>query len=63
MDWQQALYLLGAGLMAWLAVRLIKSNPQSFSRVNISKSVTTCGILALILFAVIALCVWGLRSS
>jgi hypothetical protein len=61
MDWQIGLYIVGAAVMAWLAVRMVKGNPAAFSRSNISKSITTCGILALLLIGVVALCVWSLR--
>ncbi|MCH9644060.1 MAG: hypothetical protein K0U29_00020 [Gammaproteobacteria bacterium] len=63
MNWQVLLYIVGAGLLAWLAYRSVKSNPEAFSKSNISKSITTCGILALLLIGLIALCVWGLRSG
>ena len=63
MNWQTGLYILGAGVMAWFAYRMVKGNPEAFSKSNISKSITTCGVLALLLIGIIALCVWGLRSG
>ena len=62
MNWSVLLYVIGAGVLAWLAFRTVKGNPEAFSKANISKSITTCGILALLLFGLIALCVWGLRQ-
>lgn len=62
MDWQVLLYLLGAGLMVWLIVRMVRNNPGSFSRAALSKSVFTLGILALILIGVIFLAVLILKS-
>ncbi|PHQ78568.1 MAG: hypothetical protein COB66_08625 [Coxiella sp. (in: Bacteria)] len=51
------LFILGGGLMAWLGFRMIKGNPAVFSKSSLSKSVYTLGILALILIAVVMICV------
>lgn len=63
MDWTALLYVLGAGLLGWLGYRTIRGNPQAFSKANISKSITTTGILALILIGIVAICVMILRHT
>lgn len=62
MDWQILLYLLGAGLMAWLMVRMVRHNPGSFTRDALSKSIFTLGILALVLMGVVLLCIMFLKN-
>lgn len=59
----QILLLIGAGFLVWYMVRTIRSNPEIFSKAMFSKSAYTMGILALILIAFIALCIFILRSS
>ncbi len=61
MDWKSLLYLVAAGLMAWLAMRTIRANPQAFTSENFFKSGYTLGVLALILIGVISLTVYFLR--
>lgn len=56
------LYLIGAGFMVWLIVRMVRNNPGSFTREALSKSVFTLGILALMLIGVIFLCIKFLKS-
>ena len=63
MEWMKLLALIGAGFLIWFMFRAIKSNPQLYSRENISKSFSTMGILGLILIAFIAFCIFLLRSS
>lgn len=62
-SWTIILFLIGAAVMLWFMVRTIRSNPQAFSKENLGKSVYTIGILALIIIAVIFLCVMLLRAS
>jgi len=62
MDWQALLFLLGAGIMVWLIVRMVRKNPGSFTKAALSKSMFTFGILALILIGVVFLCVVMLRA-
>lgn len=57
----QILVILGIAALIWLLYRGIKSNPQAFSRENLSKSFTTLGVLGLALIAVIAFAVMMLR--
>lgn len=61
--WGLALLVISAALMVWLIVRTIKGNPQAFSKENLSRSVYTMGILALILILIIFFCVMLLRNS
>lgn len=61
MNWSALLFVLLAALAAWFAYRTIKGNPQMFSRANISKSITTLGVLALLLIVVIGFCVLMLK--
>ncbi len=61
--WTIILLLIAAALMLWMLMRMIRGNPQAFSKENLGKSVYTIGILALIIIAVIFFCVMLLRSS
>lgn len=63
MEWGKLFYVLGAILAAGLMWWTIRSNPQMFTRKNLSRSFFTLGILALILIVFIALLVWFLRNS
>lgn len=62
MDWMNILFIVGAALMAWLAIRMIRGNPGAFSKENLSKSFYTIGWLALMIIAVIVLCIYMLKS-
>ena len=60
--WTQIALLIAGALIAWMLYRQIKGNPQSFSRENLTKSVYTLGILALLLIGFIAFLVMMLKS-
>lgn len=62
MDWMKLLYVIGAIVLAGLAFMTIRSQPQMFSRQNLSRSFFTMGVLALLLIGFIALVVIWLRS-
>lgn len=51
--WIIVLFFIGAALMMWSVYRGIKHNPQAFSKVNLSKSFYTMGLLAVGLIAFI----------
>ncbi|NKB46883.1 MAG: hypothetical protein GKR77_03770 [Legionellales bacterium] len=55
--------ILIAGLMVWLLFRYAKSNPQAFSKENLSKSFFTMGVLAILLIAFIGLCILLLNTN
>ncbi len=55
------LIVLGILLLLWILYRNIKGNPDAFSAMNINKSFTTLGILALLLIAMVALAVLLLK--
>lgn len=58
--------LLGVGLVAfivWFMYRRIKSRPDVFSRENMNKSLSTMGILALLLIAFIAFLALILKTT
>lgn len=59
--WVKLLTALFAIFLLYGLVRIIKANPGSFSRDNLSKSFFTMGILAIILFGIIGTCIWFLR--
>ncbi len=63
MNWTSILFIIGGALLVWMGYRMIKGNPDAFSRENLSKSFTTVGVLALILIGVVALAVLVLKSS
>jgi type IV secretory pathway TrbL component len=55
------LYVAGAALAVWFAYRTIRSNPDMFSKENLSNSFFTMGILALLLIGFVALLVFLLK--
>jgi len=57
------LTLCGFGFLIWMMYRVIKGNPEAFSRENLSRSFTTLGFLALILIAVVGFVIFILRHS
>ena len=59
--WQQLLLILGAAALIWWMFIIVKHNPSSFTMSNLNKTLTTMGILALILIGFIAFLVWMLR--
>ena len=61
--WMQLLAIVGAGLLVWLAFRLLKGNPTMFSKENVENSFVTIGILTLLLIAVIAVCIFILKHT
>ena len=56
MNWTMFFYLLGAAVLAWYGISWVRRNPGSLSRTNIGKSIYVLGILALILIAVVVVC-------
>ncbi|HLD16496.1 MAG TPA: hypothetical protein VJB02_02125 [Coxiellaceae bacterium] len=63
MNWPVFFYVIGGGLMLWVAVRLIKNNPGAFSKERLSQSSTTLALLTLLLIGIIAVAVLVLRQS
>jgi len=61
--WAFIALLAGAGLMIWFMIRTVRTNPQAFSKENLSKSFFTIGILTLIIIGVIFICIMLLRMS
>ena len=59
----QLLAVVGAGLIAWLAYRSIKVQPEQYSREKITKSFLSMGILGLILIAFVTLLILFVRST
>jgi hypothetical protein len=55
------LALLGSGLIIFYLYKVIKGQPEQFSKENLNKSFLTMGILACILIAFVALLVATLR--
>lgn len=53
--------LLCAGFVVWLLYRAIRNTPEAFSKENMGKSLSTLGILALILIGFIGLFVLLLK--
>lgn len=51
------LFLISAGLLVWLGLRMIRGNPAAFSKEAMGRSFYVLGILGLILVAVIAVCI------
>ena len=59
----QVLALIGAALITWVIYRSIKGRPELFSRINLSKSFYSLGILAMVLIAFVALLVLMVRQG
>ncbi|OGT43498.1 MAG: hypothetical protein A3F13_00145 [Gammaproteobacteria bacterium RIFCSPHIGHO2_12_FULL_40_19] len=59
--WMELLYIAGAALAAWFAYRIIRNNPEMFSKENLGKSFFTMGVLALMLIGFVALLVFLLK--
>lgn len=57
------LLILSIGFMGWLIYRSIKSQPQAFSKENLSKSFYLLGWLALGLIGFIVLLVFLLKKG
>ena len=57
------LAIVGCTFLLWMMVRTIRSNPGAFSKANINQSLSTLGILALILIVVIGFAVILLRAQ
>ena len=62
MEWGKLLYVIGAVLMAWFVYRVIRRSPAAFSGSNIGKSLSTLGVLALILIVFIGILVVLLKG-
>ena len=62
MNWTDLLFVLLALLFIWIGFRMVRSNPQLFSKDNLSRSITTLGVLALLLIVIVAFCVIMLRN-
>lgn len=57
----QILGIVAAGLLMWLLYYQVKTMPALFSKANLSKSLTTLGVLGLLLIGVVVLLVWIAR--
>ncbi len=57
------LTVCGFGFLIWMMYRTIKGNPEAFSKVNLSRSFTTLGLLALILIGVVGIAIFMLRQG
>ena len=62
MNWTSILFVIGAALFLWLAVRMIRNNPNLFTKEKLGKSLSTVGFLTLMVIAVIVFCVILLRN-
>lgn len=52
---------IGIALLLFILYRGIKGNPEAFSRENMSKSLSTLGVLALLLIGLVSFAVLMLR--
>lgn len=59
----QILGILAAVFIVWYLYRVIKTNPDAFSKESFSKSFSTMGFLALLLIGFIALLIMMLRAG
>jgi hypothetical protein len=61
MGWEKILAMAVAGLLIWITYRNIKGNPELFSRLNLGRSFSTMGFLAIGLIGFVGLCIYLLR--
>jgi hypothetical protein len=59
----QILAIIAAGLLVYFSYKTIKGNPTAFSRENLSKSLSSVGVLAIILIIFVTFLVLLLRYS
>jgi len=57
----QLLAIVSAVLICWFIYTTVKGQPNVFSRENLSKSLTSMGLLALVLIAFVALLILSVR--
>ena len=57
----QLLAIVAGVLICWLVYTTVKGQPNVFSRENLSKSLTSMGLLALVLMAFVALLILSVR--
>ncbi len=62
MNWTAIVAVVAAGLLVWMAVRMVRGNPTAFSKESLGKSVYTMGLLAIMLIVVVGFCVLMLKS-
>lgn len=62
MNWNAFAAILCAALLAWFGYSFIKGNTQMFTKENFTKTMGTLGLLALVLIAVVAFCVYMLKG-
>lgn len=63
MMFQGLMGIITIALLVWLLYTNIKRNPELLSRNNLSQSLTTLGIMSLILITIIALVIYLLRQT
>ena len=61
MNWTTFFYLLGAAVFVWLALRIIRNRPESFTKENLGKTFSTLGWLTLMIIGVVAVSVYFLK--
>ena len=49
--------------IAWRTLKMFKANPELFSKQSLGKSLTTMGVLALILIGIVALMIMILKTA
>ncbi len=57
----EILIIIGSLFLIWYLFSTIRSNPQLLSRINLSRSFMTMGLLALLLMALIGFAIAMLR--
>lgn len=59
----QILGILGAAMIVFVLFRMIKGNPQQFSKEHLNKSFLTMGVLAVGLIAFVTLLIWMVKHT
>ena len=55
--------IIGIVAVAFWLYRGVRANPKAFSKANMGKSFFTMGVLAIVLIAVVLICIWLLKAG
>ena len=63
MNWSAFLFFVIAALLGWWLYRTIKTQKNTFTKANFTKTLGTLGILAIILIVFVGLCIVLVKQS
>lgn len=62
MNWSAIVFIIGGALLIFVAIYMIRNNPELFSKHHLGKSIYTLGLLTLMIIAVVAFLVIVLKN-